>query len=209
VLLKGERAMLKKTSSVYDSVGIRLQLEPVIKNPVDKTATARENHGALVQPGKLASQPSSDGTYSARDGGYTKIKDSHEKSGRGTGIKRMLVVDSSAPVFFAYRVQFERQGVIIDACETYKEAIELLNLRNNYDVALIDVCQSEVCGENNLELTSILRERRADVKIILLTGSSNGDAKKKAEDAAASFYFEKPVLSSTIFWALKKLGIIK
>jgi CheY-like chemotaxis protein len=209
VLLKGERAMLKKPSSVYNSVGIRLQLEPVTQNSEDKTATARENHGALVQPGKFAGQPGSDGTYSAKDGGYTKLKDSHKKSGRGTGIKRMLVVDSSAPVFFAYRIQFERQGVIIDACETYKEAIELLKIRSSYDVALIDVCQSGVCGEYNLELTSILRERQPDVKIILMTGSSNGDAKKKAEDAAASFYFEKPVLSSTIFWALKKLGIIK
>jgi CheY-like chemotaxis protein len=201
--------MLKKTSCAYDSLGIRLQLEPAIQDSVYKTATACENHGALAQTGKFASQPGSNGTYSAKDGGHMMIKNSHEKSGIETGIKRMLVVDSSAPVFFAYRVQFERQRVIIDACETYKEAIELLKIRSSYDVALIDVCQSGVYGGNNIELTSILRERRPDVKIILMTGSSNDDAKKKAEDTGASFYFEKPVLSSTIFRALKKLGIIK
>ncbi len=125
----------------------------------------------------------------------------------GVKTKRMLVVDSAAAILFAYRIQLERQGVMIDACETYEEAVELLKM-HRYDVALLDVSQTGVRQKNGLNLTSILRERQPDVKIILMTGV-NDDAKKKAEELGFSYCFEKPVLSSTIFWALRKLEITK
>jgi hypothetical protein len=46
------------------------------------------------------------------------------------------------------------------------------------------------------------------VKIILLIGSDD-DTKKIAVEFGASFYFEKPVISSTIFGAIRKLEITK
>jgi CheY-like chemotaxis protein len=93
----------------------------------------------------------------------------------------------AAPILSAYKRQFETQGVMIDACETYEEALELLKMRS-YDVALMDVWQAGVQQKNALDLLRLLRERRPDVKIILMTGGGNNDAEKKAAELGASFY---------------------
>jgi len=122
--------------------------------------------------------------------------------------KHMLVVDSAAPVFLAYRQQFERQGVMIDACVTYEAAIALMNKRS-YDVALVDVWQAGIWQKNGLDLLCLLRERKPDVKIILMTAIESDDAQKRGQDLGAAFFFEKPVFTSTIFEALKELGITK
>jgi CheY-like chemotaxis protein len=126
----------------------------------------------------------------------------------GTMIKHILVVDPAAAVLAAYKRQYETQGVRIDACETYGEAIELLKTRS-YDVALMDAWQAGVRQKNALELLRLLRERRPDVKLILMTRGGNNDAEKKAREMGASFYFDKPVFSSTILKALKELGVTK
>jgi CheY-like chemotaxis protein len=199
--------MQKKMLCVYDSVGMRSRLVSAIQKAVYNVLADHDGHDALAQIEKFSSQPGPAEPSSPQDG-HTFMKNSAEKSGKETREKRMLVVDSSAPIFFAYRIQFERQGVIIDACETYDEAVELLKM-HSYDVALMDVCQSGVRQKNNIDLISVLRRQRSDVKIILMTGGGNDDVRIRTEEMGVSFSFEKPVLSSTIFWALKELGITK
>jgi DNA-binding NtrC family response regulator len=121
--------------------------------------------------------------------------------------KYILVVGPAAPIVSVYRRQFEAQGVMIDACETFAEAVELLKMQS-YDAAVMDIGHA---GEDQktLDLLSVLRERRPDVKIILMTRGGNYDAENKAAELGASFFFDKPVFSSTIFEALKELGITK
>jgi ActR/RegA family two-component response regulator len=125
-----------------------------------------------------------------------------------TATKKMMVVDPSAPIFASFRNLLESQGVMIDVCETYEDAVLLLKA-NSYDVALMDVWQAGVWLTNGLDLLGLLRERRPDVKIILLTGIESNDVRKRAKELGAALCLEKPVLSSTIFEALRKLGIIE
>ncbi len=196
--------MRKKMLSVCHSEGMRFRRASAIQGALYDTFHEHDGNGNRAQTDGCQIGTVRTGPFENRN---TLMETSQKMMKNDLTEKCMLVVDSSAPVFFAYRIQFERQGVIIDACETHGEALELL-ATHAYDVALIDINQAGVLQKDDLDLVSLLRERRPDVKIILMTGSNDADGKKKAAALGAALYFERPVLSSTVFRALKELGII-
>ncbi len=120
--------------------------------------------------------------------------------------KKILLVDDETAVLFAYRKVLERPGVNVDAAESKKETIRLLD-RCSYDVAILDLRLSGGDCEEGFELLSVIKAKSPSTKIMLITAYGNPDIQEKATSLGADFYFEKPVSTRFIQEALRLAGV--
>lgn len=120
--------------------------------------------------------------------------------------KRILIVDDETSVLFAYKKLFSILGVMVDVCETYEQAVELI--RNNvYEIVITDIRLEGSVGNGGLEILRYVRKDHADTKVIIMTGYGTEKIKKEADDLGVSCYFEKPVSTDVIIEASRKLGV--
>jgi len=120
--------------------------------------------------------------------------------------KRILIVDDETAILFAYQKLFRIFGVIIDVCETFEHAIELIK-NNIYEIVLTDIRLTHADGKEGLEILRYIKNHHSETEVIVMTGYGNEAIKKEAIALGVSYYFEKPVSPDVIIEILRKLGV--
>lgn len=106
--------------------------------------------------------------------------------------KRILIVDDETAVLFAYGRLTRFLDVITDVCETYEEAIELIN-KHRYEIVITDIKLDQSEAKGGLDILDYMSNHHFKTEGVVMTGYSNERNKKRAVDLGVSYYFEKPL----------------
>ncbi len=120
--------------------------------------------------------------------------------------KRILIVDDETAVLFAYGRLTRFLDVITDVCETYEEAIELIN-KHRYEIVITDIKLDQSEAKGGLDILDYMSNHHFKTEGVVMTGYSNERNKKRAVDLGVSYYFEKPLSPEVILEILKSRGI--
>ena len=120
--------------------------------------------------------------------------------------KRILIVDDETAVLFAYGRLTRFLDVITDVCETYEEAIELIN-KHRYEFVITDIKLDQSEAKGGLDILDYMSNHHFKTEGVVMTGYSNERNKKRAVDLGVSYYFEKPLSPDVIMKILKSRGI--
>jgi DNA-binding response OmpR family regulator len=119
--------------------------------------------------------------------------------------KRILVVDDDANILRGFKGILEKEGYVVEAAETGKDALEKIE-HEKFNVCLIDVRLPDMDG------TEILRKMANDSEIIkiIVTGFSSDEVGKKAADYGADDFLVKPVRAEELIATVRgRLGTIQ
>jgi CheY-like chemotaxis protein len=122
--------------------------------------------------------------------------------------KQVLIVDDDVRNLFALTTAFERYKMDVLTAESGKEAINLLNEKENIDIVLMDIMMPEMDGYETTQ--KIRREAKNNsLPIIAVTAKAMKGDRQKCLEAGASDYITKPVkidqlLSLMRLWLYKK-----
>ncbi len=122
--------------------------------------------------------------------------------------KRVLIVDDDVRNLFALTTAFERYNMDVMTAESGKEAITLLNEKEDIDIVLMDIMMPEMDGYETTQ--KIRREVKNNLlPIIAVTAKAMKGDRQKCLEAGASDYITKPVkmdqlLSLMRLWMYKK-----
>jgi CheY-like chemotaxis protein len=122
--------------------------------------------------------------------------------------KDVLIVDDDVRNLFALTTAFERYNMNVITAESGKEAIHLLNEKENIDLVLMDIMMPEMDGYETTQ--KIRREaKNSTLPIIAVTAKAMKGDRQKCIEAGASDYITKPVkidqlLSLMRLWLYKK-----
>jgi DNA-binding NtrC family response regulator len=126
-----------------------------------------------------------------------------EKTGALAG-ERVLIVDDEPAILFAYRKLIEREGMVVDACESFEEALAYIR-SNHYFAVIADMRLAGSENTDGLEILRVTRNESPGTKVILSTGYGNSEIEQMAMTLGACHYFEKPVIPALILELLHKL----
>src|SRR5215204_3666026 len=101
---------------------------------------------------------------------------------------RVLVVDDEPSLLCALELLLRRAGCRVVALESPVAAAERL-AQEDFDVALLDVKLAELSG---LELLALLKQRRPEVEVVMMTGHATVETALAALRAGAYDYLTKP-----------------
>jgi len=116
--------------------------------------------------------------------------------------KKALVVDDDVRNIFALTAMLERQQMEVVSVDSGKEALELVQLNDDIDVALVDVMMPEMDGYVTM---TRMRELKSfsDRPIIALTAKAMKGDREKCIEAGASDYIAKPINNAHLLSMLK------
>ena len=121
-----------------------------------------------------------------------------EYSGSQSGEKRVLIVDDDAPLRNRLARAMEQRGFSTIVAASVGEGIEL-GSANPPAYAVVDLRLED---GNGMEVVQALRNARADIRIVILTGYGNIATAVRAIKAGAVDYLTKPVDADTVAAAL-------
>ncbi|HEY9651525.1 MAG TPA: response regulator, partial [Coleofasciculaceae cyanobacterium] len=106
--------------------------------------------------------------------------------------KRVLIVDDDVRNIFALTSMLERHHMVVQYAENGRDAVELLQSTENFDVILMDVMMPEMDG---YETTRTIRQmpQFTSLPIIALTAKAMKGDREKCIESGASDYITKPV----------------
>jgi len=113
---------------------------------------------------------------------------------------RLLLVDDDAPLRRSMARALERRGFEVVAAETVAEARDLA-AQHRPEFAVVDLRLAEGSG---LDLVSVLRDVREDMRVVIVTGYGNIATAVAAIKAGAVDYLAKPVDADDVANALLK-----
>ncbi|MDP4231438.1 MAG: response regulator, partial [Bacteroidota bacterium] len=122
--------------------------------------------------------------------------------------KKVLIVDDDVRNLFALTTVFERNNMDVITAESGKEAMYLLNEKDDIDIVLMDIMMPEMDGYETTQ--KIRREAKNNgLPIIAVTAKAMKGDRQKCLEAGASDYITKPVkidqlLSLMRLWLYKK-----
>ncbi|KRF01738.1 histidine kinase [Paenibacillus sp. Soil766] len=112
--------------------------------------------------------------------------------------KMVLLVDDDARNVFALVSALELKGVTVVVAENGKEAIDLLTVKPDYDLVLMDIMMPVMGGYDAMkEIREGLELRH--LPIIALTAKAMKSEKEKCLEAGASDYITKPLQMEQLF----------
>ncbi len=116
--------------------------------------------------------------------------------------KSVLVVDDDVRNIFALSSVLERRGMNVLTATTGREAIELLEVTPNVELALMDIMMPEMDGYKTMQA---IRQRPPlrRLPIIALTAKAMKGDREKCLEAGASDYLAKPVNTEQLLSALR------
>jgi HAMP domain-containing protein/CheY-like chemotaxis protein/signal transduction histidine kinase len=116
--------------------------------------------------------------------------------------RTVLLVDDDARNIFALSSVLERRGMRVLTATTGKEAIKLIESKNDIAIVLMDIMMPEMDGYQTMEQI----RKNADFRrlpIIALTAKAMKGDREKCLDAGASDYLAKPVNTEQLLSALR------
>lgn len=113
---------------------------------------------------------------------------------------KILVVDDDGDLRRVLTTILRRQGFIVSAVETGREAIEHI-ASGEYKIALIDVRLQDM---NGLDVICETHKLKPEVTKIVITGYPSEEDKSKAKQCGASMYLVKPVRAEELVKIVKE-----
>jgi two-component system response regulator HydG len=101
---------------------------------------------------------------------------------------RVLIVDDEPAILKALQTWLTRKGCQVTALESPLTVSEVL-AASEFDVALLDIRMPHISG---MELLTMVRHRRPEVEVIMMTGYGGADTAVAAIRAGAYDYLTKP-----------------
>jgi CheY-like chemotaxis protein len=119
---------------------------------------------------------------------------------------RVLIVDDQSDFRRALKAGLELLGLSIQAVDVPSAEEALLEFyRQPVDVLVSEI---RLPGMTGLELMERLRRRRAEIKVILLSGQAEGQYRARLSQAGADAFFQKPVEPPEVLAAVQRcLGL--
>jgi EAL domain-containing protein (putative c-di-GMP-specific phosphodiesterase class I) len=142
----------------------------------------------------------SEGTATPQAAGQDEGRISVGGGGRG----RLLLVDDDGPLKAALGRTLARAGFEIDMAKNAVSASELLT-NGSYDVVLSDIAMP---GGDGLQLLRAVRQRFADLPVVLMTGSPELSTAVKAVALGAFDYLVKPVETKALLETLGRANVL-
>jgi DNA-binding NtrC family response regulator len=115
---------------------------------------------------------------------------------------RLLIVDDEPTTLFAYQKLFEREGYLVDLCETPEQSMEMI-WKRSYHAVISDLRFGGIDNEDGIKLLLYIRKNRPAVKLILVTGNAGGFRKQTCQNLGIEHFYEKPVQPELLLNALQ------
>ena len=115
-----------------------------------------------------------------------------DHNGKSLEHKRVLIVDDDARNIFALEAALQGYGMDVVTAESGLGGIEILHLRNDIDIVLMDIMMPEMDGYETIRRIRA-DDRIADIPIIALTAKAMRGDLEACITAGASEYVSKPV----------------
>lgn len=112
--------------------------------------------------------------------------------------KSLLVLDDDAPLRLRLSRALEQRGFDVRQASSVSEAIELVR----QSIPAYAVLDLRLEDGNGLQVVSVIRERRADARCVMLTGYGNIATAVAAVKAGAIDYLPKPADADDVVRAL-------
>jgi DNA-binding NtrC family response regulator len=100
----------------------------------------------------------------------------------------VLLVDDNAEFLEILERRFARRGFVVHARADAAGALAAAEL-DHLDVAIID---RQLRGGDGIELLKVLKQRRPELAVIMLSGSSDRPTARRAIECGASDFLSKP-----------------
>lgn len=104
--------------------------------------------------------------------------------------KKILIVDDEKPVVLFMKNYFQRRNIETEVATDGSQALEIFN-RINPDVVLLDLNME---GKSGFDVLKEMKETNSSVKVIILTGRRDREAKRKTAILGAQGYICKPIV---------------
>ena len=117
--------------------------------------------------------------------------------------RRVLLVDDEEALLYGLKKQIQSPTVEVDTAATLDEAMSFLE-RDRYDVIISDLCLGVPGGEEGLLILLYVKRRHAEAKTVLITAYGTAEVERRAYEAGASFYLEKPIGAAALRNALNQ-----
>ncbi|NVN92316.1 MAG: response regulator [Desulfuromonadales bacterium] len=127
----------------------------------------------------------------------------HEQS--ASERQRILIVDDEPAILFAYQKLFEREGYLVDVCETPDQSMEMIKNRS-YFAVISDMRFGGTDNEEGFKILRSIREKKQKTIVILISGTGESTGVQAWQNLGVSHYFAKPVQPELLLCALKSAG---
>jgi len=113
----------------------------------------------------------------------------HEAAERITQRPRVLLVDDEEPILRSLGRILHYLGCEVDVAHNATDAERHLD-RREYTMALVDVVMP---GLDGLSLSALMRSRRPDMRVVVISGKSGEDVLTDAFRSGADDFLSKPI----------------
>ncbi|MAB95279.1 MAG: two-component system response regulator, partial [Flavobacteriales bacterium] len=113
---------------------------------------------------------------------------------------KILWADDEIELLKPHIIYLESKGYNLTSAKSGDEALEILDL-NTFDLIFLD---ENMPGLNGLETLTIIKEKYANVPVIMITKSEEESIMEEAIGSKIADYLIKPVNPSQILLAIKK-----
>lgn len=112
---------------------------------------------------------------------------------------RLLIADDEENLAYALKAVLEDAGYNCDVCFDGKSAIRLIS-QEIYDGLILDIMMPE---KNGYEVLSIIRNKKIDIPILLLSALNEVNDKVQGFDLGANDYLSKPFSTKELIARIK------
>lgn len=112
---------------------------------------------------------------------------------------RLLIADDEENLAYALKAVLEDAGYNCNVCFDGKSAIRLIS-QEIYDGLILDIMMPE---KNGYEVLSIIRKKKIDIPILLLSALNEVDDKVQGFDLGANDYLSKPFSTKELIARIK------
>ena len=112
---------------------------------------------------------------------------------------RLLIADDEENLAYALKAVLEDAGYNCNVCFDGKSAIRLIS-QEIYDGLILDIMMPE---KNGYEVLSIIRKKKIDIPVLLLSALNEVDDKVQGFDLGANDYLSKPFSTKELIARIK------
>jgi CheY-like chemotaxis protein len=113
-------------------------------------------------------------------------------------VSRILIVDDDAAAQRLYRTYLTSEGHEVECASSGLEGVEASE-RSSFDAVVMDL---NMPGLDGWMAMSLIRARRPQLPILILTGDANPDLEQRAQTAGAASFLIKPCTPKVLTRAL-------
>jgi DNA-binding response OmpR family regulator len=121
-------------------------------------------------------------------------------------IKKILLIDDEEVILFGFKQVLSGATLRVDTASTVAGATGLIE-KTAYDAAVVDLRLTNSMAMEGLVLVHRIKLAHKNCRIIVLTAYGDDEVKRRAFEAGADFFLEKPVNPESIKKMLSELDI--